>query len=373
MHFETKAIQSTLAKDKSGAVVPALVLSTTFERQPDGSYPDGYVYSRAQNPNRAQLEASMAQLESGTKALAFASGMAAIGALFQSLGAGAHIILPHQAYYSTILLAEEVFSAWGLQYTCVDMTHVNAISSAIQNNTKLIWIESPSNPTLSITDIKAVVGLAQAKNIIIAVDNTWATPVWQQPLLLGAHVVMHSSSKYIGGHSDVLSGALVFAKDNDLYQKVHNIQKLMGAVPSAFDCWLLLRGIKTLSLRVKAQSQTAALVAQFLSTHPKVEKVFYPGLISHLGHSIAKTQMGGFGAMLSINLQANEATSLAFTGLTKLFTAATSLGGVESLIEHRRSVEGSKSISPHNLLRLSIGLEHPADLIADLKQALNQL
>ncbi len=371
MHFETLAIQSTLAHDQNAAaVVPPMVLSTTFERAADGSHPQGYVYSRAENPNRQQLEQSLAALESGAAALSFSSGMAAIAAVFQSLGTGQHIILPVDAYYSSILLADEVYQSWGLSYTCVDMSSAENVRLAIQPNTSLIWIESPSNPQLGIAPIAQIAALGRQIGALVVVDNTYATSVWQQPLSLGAHISMHSSSKYLGGHSDVLGGALIFQEKNEYYQKIKNIQKLGGAVPSPFDCWLLLRGIKTLSVRVKAQTESAQKIAAFLQKHPNVEKVYYPGLESHKNHSFAAEQMSGFGAMLSFNLKGTEAEALAFTGKVQLFTAATSLGGVESLIEHRRSVEGAKSISPPNLLRLSIGLEHADDLIDDLDQAL---
>lgn len=371
MHFETLAIQSTLAHDQNAAaVVPPMVLSTTFERAADGSHPQGYVYSRAENPNRQQLEQSLAALESGAAALSFSSGMAAIAAVFQSLGTGQHIILPVDAYYSSILLADEVYQSWGLSYTCVDMSSAENVRLALQLNTSLIWIESPSNPQLGIAPIAQIAALGRQIGALVVVDNTYATSVWQQPLSLGAHISMHSSSKYLGGHSDVLGGALIFQEKNEYYQKIKNIQKLGGAVPSPFDCWLLLRGIKTLSVRVKAQTESAQKIAAFLQKHPNVEKVYYPGLESHKNHNFAAEQMSGYGAMLSFNLKGTEAHALAFTGKVQLFTAATSLGGVESLIEHRRSVEGAKSISPPNLLRLSIGLEHADDLIHDLDQGL---
>jgi cystathionine gamma-synthase len=371
MHFSTKAIQSTIQKDHTaGSVATPLYLSTTFERNPDGSYLHGYVYSRAENPNRELLETAMAVLENGEKALAFSSGMAAINALMQSFKPSDHILIPEDAYYTLILLAKDIFEQWGLEYTLVNMSVLDNVHKAIKPNTRLIWVESPSNPQLRVVDIEAVARIAHEIGAICAVDNTWATPVLQNPLDLGADIAMHASTKYIGGHSDVLSGVLVFKKENELFTKIKLIQKLAGAVPSPFDCWLLTRGIKTLSLRVKAQTETAQKIAEFLQNHPNVERVYYPGLASHPNHDIAKKQMADFGAMLSFNLKGSESDALAFTGKVKLFTAATSLGGVESLIEHRKSVEGHNSISPPNLLRISVGLENIEDLIADLQQAL---
>ncbi len=372
MKFSTKAIQSTILKDKTaGSLATPIFVSTTFERSPDGSHPHGYIYSRAENPNRELLESAMAILENGEKALAFSSGMAAINAIMQSLKTGDHILIPEDAYYTLLLLAKDIFEQWGLEITVLDMTDLQAVEKSIRPNTRLIWVESPSNPQLRIVDIETIAKIAHENNAICVVDNTWATPVLQSPLDLGADIAMHATTKYIGGHSDVLSGVLVFKKGNDLFLKIKLIQKLAGAVPSAFDSWLLTRGIKTLALRVKAQTETAMQIANFLENEPNIEKVYYPGLATHQNHTIAKKQMKAFGAMLSFNLKGSEADALAFTGKVKLFTVATSLGGVESLIEHRKSIEGPGSISPPNLLRISVGLEDAHDLIADLKQALN--
>jgi cystathionine gamma-synthase len=371
MHFSTKAIQATQLKDHTaGSVATPLYLSTTFERDADGSHPYGYVYSRAENPNRELLESAMAQLENGEKALAFSSGMAAINAIFQTLKPGDHVLVPDDAYYTLILLVDDVFKQWGISFSLVDMTNLEAIKNSFTKTTNLVWIETPSNPQLKIVDIEAVAKITRENNAICVVDNTWATPVLQNPLDLGVDISMHATTKYIGGHSDVLSGVLVFKKENELFTKIKSIQKLAGAVPSPFDCWLLTRGLKTLSLRVKAQTESAKKIAEFLENHPNVEKVFYPGLTSHYNHEIAKKQMSDFGAMLSFNLKGSESDALAFTGKVKLFTIATSLGGVESLIEHRKSIEGINSVSPPNLLRLSIGLENVDDLIEDLTKAL---
>jgi cystathionine gamma-synthase len=374
MKLETLAIQSTLMPDaNAGAVVPPIYLSTTFEREADGSYKHDYVYSRADNPNRKLLESSLAALENGAVAVSFASGMAATTALFQSLKSGDHLVVPNDAYYATNVLIAEVFMQWGLTMTKVDMTDFQQIKAAIQPNTKLIWIETPSNPELKITDIEATANLAHKHGAILAVDNTWATPVMQRCLELGADVVMHSTTKYFGGHSDVLSGALIFKEAGALSDKVKNIQRLTGGVPSPFDCWLITRGIKTLPLRVNAQTETAMKLAEYLSQHPQIEAVHYPGLTSHPQHEIAKRQMtGGFGGMLAVQIKGDAKNAMAATGRLKLFTTATSLGGVESLIEHRKSVESPDSPTPNNLLRISVGLENIEDLIEDWRIALNE-
>jgi cystathionine gamma-synthase len=374
MKLETLAIQSTLMPDaNAGAVVPPIYLSTTFEREADGSYNHDYVYSRADNPNRKLLESSLAALENGAVAVSFASGMAATTALFQSLKSGDHLVVPNDAYYATNVLITEVFMQWGLTMTKVDMTDFQQIKSAIQHNTKLIWIETPSNPELKITNIEATANLAHQHGAILAVDNTWATPVMQRCLELGADVVMHSTTKYFGGHSDVLSGALIFKEAGTLSDKVKNIQRLTGGVPSPFDCWLITRGIKTLPLRVKAQTETAMKLAEYLSHHPQIEAVHYPGLASHPQYEIAKRQMtGGFGGMLAVQIKGDAKNAMALTGRLKLFTTATSLGGVESLIEHRKSVESPDSPTPDNLLRISVGLENIEDLIEDWENALGQ-
>jgi cystathionine gamma-synthase len=372
--FETRVIQSTHFKDKNaGAVTPPIYLSTTFERNTDGTYPHDYVYSRMGNPNRQLLEKSIVILENGGVALAFSSGMAATTALFQTLKSGDHVLMPDDAYYSSLVLAVDLFGKWGLEMTKVDMSDLTAVEKAIQKNTKIVWLETPSNPQLKISDIAEISKLAHQNGAICAVDNTWATPVFQRPLDLGADVVMHSSTKYFGGHSDVLGGALVLKEASDLTENLRQIQHLAGSVPSPFECWLTLRGIKTLSVRVERQTQNALQLATFLKNHPKIEAVHYPGLDSHPQFEIAKKQMiGGFGAMVSVQPIGDAQHAMAITGKLKLFTTATSLGGVESLIEHRKSIEGETSLTPDNLLRISVGLEHVEDLISDWQQALGQ-
>ncbi|GAB3273622.1 cystathionine gamma-synthase [Larkinella harenae] len=371
MHPETLAIYQNRAADaNAGAVVPPISLSTTFERDADGSFPHGHVYARTSNPNRDALESALAQLEGGFAGLAFSSGQAATMTLLLGLSPGDHVVIGDDAYHGTPALLEELFHPWGLTYTRADFTNLDDIRASIHENTRLVWIETPSNPLLKIADIRAIADLAHEAGAWCACDNTWATPILQRPLELGCDVVMHSTTKYIGGHSDVLSGALIFKENDALYQRVRRIQVLGGAVASPFDCWMLLRGIKTLTTRIRAQSETALQLAEFLSRHPAVEAVHYPGLETHPGYAIAQQQMSLFGAMLSVQILDGAEAAMAVAGHLRLFTRATSLGGVESLIEHRASVEGSNTTTPQNLLRISVGLEHADDLIADLEQAL---
>ena len=369
--FETIAIKSTENKFKNSEPVSTpIYLSSTYKRNSDGSYINDLVYSRANNPNRAIVEESIAILENGKQAFAFSSGMAAIGAVFQSLKAGDHILLPDDIYYAVKKLMEDVLKRWNLSYNLVDMTNIEAIKKAIKPNTALIWVESPSNPQLKLSDISAIAEIAHINNAICAVDNTWLTPVFQNPLELGADIVVHSTTKYFGGHSDVIGGCVV-ANDEIISEKIKNIQVLSGAVPAPFDCWLIARGIQTLKLRVKKQSKNALKLANFLESHPKIEKVNYPGLESHPQHLLAKMQQKkGFGAMLSVLIKGSESETTAIAGKLNYFTLATSLGGVESLVEHRKSVEGKDSTTPYNLLRISVGIEHIDDLIEDWENAL---
>ena len=347
-------------------------MSTTFERAEDGSFPQGYIYSRADNPNRNALETALATLEGGNAALAFGSGQAASAAVFQALSTGDHVLLPDDLYHGTRHLVQQVLSRWGLFADFVEMSDVGTIQSAIRENTKLIWLETPSNPLLKIADIAAIAKLAHQANAICAVDNTWATPILQRPLELGADVVIHSTTKYLGGHSDVLGGCMVVGEhtSEEFVERVRLSQKLSGAVPSPFDCWLLLRSLPTLPYRVRVQAENALKVARFLTDHSLVEEVHYPGLSSHPAHETASRQMQAYGGMLSFQVKGGEIAAMNVAAKVKLFTRATSLGGVESLIEHRASVEGIGSKTPVNLLRVSIGLEHADDLIEDLQQAL---
>ena len=369
--LETLAVHAGHAADPAtGAVSAPIHLSTTFAREPDGALPHGFLYARNDNPNRHQLERALAALEGGGAALAFASGMAATAAVFQSLAPGDHVIAPLDAYYATARLLREVMAGWGLASTLVEMTDPEAVSGAITPRTRLVWIETPSNPTLAVTDIRRVAAIARAAGARSVCDNTWATPVLQRPLELGADLVMHSTTKYLGGHSDLTGGALVAPAENDWTALLRTLQTLGGAVPSAFDCWLLLRGIRSLPWRMRGHCENAAAVAAFLASHEAVEVVHYPGLASDPGHAVAERQMRGFGGMVSVQVKGRAPAALEVMRRVRLFTRATSLGGTESLIEHRASVEGPGTRTPPGLLRLSIGLEHAEDLLEDLDQAL---
>jgi cystathionine gamma-synthase len=374
-HVETQAVHMGNQVDPAtGAVVPPIVLSTTFERQGDGTFPHGYIYTRSQNPNRQALEESLAALEGGARAMAFGSGQAATNAVFQSLKAGDHVIVPNEAYFGTPKLVREIYSQLGISASYVDMTDLAAVQAAVTPQTKIIWIETPSNPLLSITDIAAVSEIAHHAGALAVIDNTWASPLMQQPLTLGADIVMHATTKYISGHTDALGGALIFARDDEFTARVNMVQTLGGAVPSPFDCWLIMRGIRTLPLRVRQQTSNAQRVAEFLADHSAVETVFYPGLASHPGHALAAQQMpGGFGGMLSFNVRGGAEEAMNVAANLQLFTRATSLGGIESLIEHRASIEGPTSTTPQNLLRVSIGIEHVDDLINDLRHGLSAI
>ncbi|MBD2700434.1 aminotransferase class V-fold PLP-dependent enzyme [Spirosoma sp. BT702] len=372
MHFDTLALRATHQPDTTtGAVVPPIHLSTTYARNEANELPANYIYTRTNNPTREALEKALAVLEGGAIGMAFGSGQAATMTLLQALRPGDHVLVSTDAYFGTPALLEQVFHPWGLTYTRVDLSDLSAVQASIHENTRLIWCETPSNPRLTIQDLAAISEMAHAVGALCVCDNTWATPVIQRPLSIGCDVVMHSTTKYLSGHSDVLGGALIFKEDNDFTQRVRQIQGLSGAVPSPFDCWLVSRGIKTLSVRVRAQSATAQRIAEFLDGHPAVEIVHYPGLSHHPDRALIDRQMSGTGAMLSVRVKGGAAEALQFIGKLKLLIRATSLGGVESLIEHRASAEGPNSTSPVNLLRISVGLEHPDDLIDDLRQALD--
>ena len=371
--FETLAVHAGRAADPhSGAVTPPITLATTFERSADGSFPGGHVYTRSSNPNRDALEAALAALEGGATALAFGSGQAATAAVLQSLATGDHVILPSDLYHGTRYLVRDVLARWGLAADFVDLRDLAALRAALRPATRLIWAETPSNPQLRIADLAAIAGIARQHGALFAVDNTWATPLLQRPLEFGADIVMHSTTKYFGGHSDVLGGALILreAPNGPLAERLRAIQRLGGGVPSPFDCWLLLRSIPTMPARVRLQSESAGRLAAFLAGHPRVEVVNYPGLATHPNHDVAARQMHGFGAMLSFEVRGGEAGAMAVAAGVRLITRATSLGGVETLIEHRASVEGPDTATPRNLLRLSVGLEHVEDLIDDLRMAL---
>ena len=367
MKLETIAIQAGRNIDsQTGAVMPPIHLSSTYIRGNE----DEFVYSRVGNPNRNALEECLTKLEGGAGAIAFASGMAAVAGVFQSLGQGDHVILPDDTYFGVRELTGQILGRWGLERTLVDLTDLNALKAAIQPNTKLVWIETPSNPMLKITDITAVSHIAHQSDAIVGVDGTWATPMLQPALELGADIVVHSTTKYLGGHSDLTGGIIVAKEENDFFDKMRFVQGIGGGVPSGFDCWLLLRGIRTLPYRMRAHCANGMKIAQFLADHPQVHTVHYPGLESHPGHEVAKRQMRDFGGMLSIQVHGGGEKADQVASKTKIFARATSLGGVESLIEHRAPVEDKNTQTPIDLLRISVGLEHPDDLIEDLTQAL---
>ena len=327
------------------------------------------MYSRVSNPNRSALEKVMAELEKGAEACAFSSGNTAGMSVFQALAPGSHIIAPDDMYWGFKKQLQSIFAGI-LEIDFIDLTSIDHIEGFIRANTVMIWTETPSNPLLKVTDIAAVAAITKKHNLILACDSTFASPCFQNPIQFGADLVMHSSTKYIGGHSDVLGGILVTAAKTEFWEKIRNIQQVGGAVPSPFDCFLLLRSIKTLAYRMKGHAENGMALAKYLESHPKIDAVYYPGLPSHPQYEIAKKQMTGFSGMLSVLVKDNADEARRVVNAVKLFAQATSLGGVESLIEHRASVEGPDTKTPQNLIRISAGLEHIYDLIADLKQAL---
>ena len=374
MHFETRAIHTgTTADEPTGAVAVPIHLSTTFGKDKAGQPLAGYTYVRDANPTQTLLEETLAAIDGGAAALAFASGMGAGAALLQALPAGTHVIMPDDCYHGFQALAEEQFERWQLTTEILAMDDASLVERAVQGRKGtpvVVWAETPSNPLLNVIDIAALARATKTAGARLVVDGTFATPALQQPLALGADVVLHSTTKYLGGHSDVHGGALVFRERDEWFEATSRVRKLVGAVASPFNSWLVLRGIRTLAARMRVHSENGAAVARALEQHPRVERVFYPGLESHPAHDTARRQMKSFGGMLSFLLRGTTAEALAVTGRTKLFVSATSLGGVESLIEHRYTSEGEGSRTPPTLLRLSVGLEHPDDLIEDLLSAL---
>jgi len=370
MKIETLAVHAGHAVDPAtGAVAAPIYLSTTFERDAAGTYPRGFMYTRNDNPNRQALEQGTSALEGGAGAAAFASGTGATMSIFQALAPGDHVLAHVDAYYGTSRLLREIFLRWGLQADFIDMSDLGAVKRALRPKTKLAWMETPSNPLLKIVDLAAVAELVHDAGAVCVCDNTWA-PVLQRPFDLGADLILHSTTKYFGGHCDVLGGIVVAKDDSEFFQRIRSIQYEGGAVPSPFDCWLILRGMRTLPWRMRAHSENAMKVANFLAQHRKVAHVHYPGLQSHPGHEIAAGQMSMFGGMLSFEVKDGRDAAMSVAANTKIFIRATSLGGAESLIEHRASIEGPGTTSAEGLLRLSIGLENADDLIEDLDQAL---
>lgn len=370
MKIETIAIHAGNQTDQGNqAVIQPITLSTTFMRAEDGTYPSGYIYSRSNNPNRNSLENVLAKLENGAAAAAFSSGNAAGMTVFQSLEPGSHIICPDDMYHGLRNQLKQVF-AEVLEFDFIDLGDLDLLEASVKTNTKVIWVETPSNPLLKITDIAAIVAIAKKTSIKVVCDNTFATPILQRPLELGADLVMHSTTKYLSGHSDVLGGALIAGEANDWWIKLKQIQEMGGAIPSPFDCYLTARSIKTLPYRIKGHVENAVKIAAFLESNPNVERVFYPGSVSHPQYKIAQKQMLAGGGMLSFLVKGDAQATRKVVNQVKIFTQATSLGGVESLIEHRASVEGPDTKTPQNLLRVSVGLENAEDLIADLAIAL---
>jgi cystathionine gamma-synthase len=370
MKIETLAVHAGHSIDPTtGAVAAPIHLSTTFERDIEGTYSRGFMYSRNNNPNRQALEQGVAALEGGAAAAAFASGTGATMSIFQALAPDDHVLAHVDAYYGTSRLLHEIFLRWGLEADFIDMSDLTAVKKALRPNTKLAWAETPSNPLLKIVDLAAVASVVRGAGALCVCDNTWA-PVLQRPFDLGADLIVHSTTKYFGGHCDVLGGIVVAKIDNEFFERIRTIQYCGGAVPSPFDCWLILRGMRTLPWRMRAHSENAMKVADFLAQHREVERVHYPGLPAHPGRDIAQKQMSMFGGMMSVEVKGGREAAVGVTTKTKVFIRATSLGGVESLIEHRASIEGPGTTSPEGLLRLSIGLENADDLIEDLDQAL---
>ncbi|MGW0701398.1 cystathionine gamma-synthase [Streptomyces sp. NPDC002867] len=374
--FETRAIHAGNTADPlTGAVVPPIYQVSTYKQDGVGGLRGGYEYSRSANPTRTALEENLAAIEGGRRGLAFASGLAAEDCLLRTLlKPGAHVVIPNDAYGGTFRLFAKVVERWGVDFSVADTSDPAAVRAAVNDRTRLIWVETPSNPLLGITDIAAVADVARTAGAKLVVDNTFASPYLQQPISLGADVVVHSLTKYMGGHSDVVGGALI-AADAGLGEELAYHQNAMGAVAGPFDAWLVLRGIKTLPVRMDRHSENAARVAEMLTKHPKVTSVLYPGLPEHPGHEVAAKQMKAFGGMVSFRVEGGESAAVEVCNRAELFTLGESLGGVESLIEHpgrmtHASVVGSALEVPGDLVRLSVGIEAADDLLADLKQAL---
>ncbi|RVW10588.1 cystathionine gamma-synthase [Prescottella agglutinans] len=374
--FSTRAIHAGYEPDpQTGAVNVPIYASSTFAQDGVGGMRGGFEYARTGNPTRRPLEANLAALESGTFGRAFGSGMAATDCVLRSvLRPGDHLVIPNDAYGGTFRLIDKVFTQWGIEYTPAAVSDVDAVRAAIRPETKLVWVETPTNPLLNVGDIAAISEVAHAAGAKLVVDNTFASPYLQQPLTLGADIALHSTTKYIGGHSDVVGGALV-TNDEELDAKFAFLQNGAGAVPGPFDAFLTMRGIKTLALRMERHSDNAEKVVDLLTGHSAIAQVIYPGLDSHPGHAVAAKQMRRFGGMVSVRLKGGKQAALDFCSRTQIFTLAESLGGVESLIEHpgamtHASTAGSALEVPEDLVRLSVGIEDAADLLADIEQAL---
>lgn len=370
--IETIAIHGSMKTRslENDTIVPGIEVSTIYEHR-NGGYQEGDdKYIRHSNPNRDQLENVIMELEEGDSCAVFSSGMAAISSVFQAIESGAHVLVANDVYFGTRKLMWEFAEKWNLEVDFIDMTDLDLVGSSLKENTKLLWLETPSNPRLLITDVKAISKLAKKKGALVAVDNTWPTPYNMRPLELGADVSVHSTTKYLGGHSDILGGAVITKNNEELFERIRLVQRVQGAVPSPRDSWLMSRSIRSFPYRMRAHNENARKVADFLSKHPKVQTIYYPGLESHPGHEIAKAQMTDFGGMISFLVEGGAKEAIKIVSRSKMIKAATSLGGIESIWEHRKSSEGDESPTPDNLIRLSVGLEHPDDIIEDLEQAL---
>ena len=370
MRFETVAVHAADPDPSTGDVAPPIHLATTFARDASLALTGEFQYGREGNPTHAQLEHALARLDGGEAALAFASGMAAGMAVLQGLEPGARVILPDDAYYGFHTAARDYLAKWGIVTETCDLTRLDALARSLERPARLVWLESPSNPLLRVVDLAGAIALAKKAGAFTVVDNTFATPALQRPIELGADVTLQASTKYLGGHSDVMGGALVFRRRDVLYERAGHARHILGAVASPFASWLVLRGLRTLPLRMERHASNALAVARRLAAHPAVSAVHYPGLPDDPGHAIAARQMSAFGGVLSFRVREGRDAAIRAVGRAKLFVRATSLGCVESLIEHRATSEGAGSTAPPELIRLSIGIEHPDDLIADLEQAL---
>jgi cystathionine gamma-synthase len=370
MKIETLVVHATGPDEATGAVAPPIHLATTFTRDTDLSLTGAFQYAREGGPTHALLEAALARMENAEAALTFASGMAAGMAILQCLAPGDRVLLPDDAYYGFRVAARDFLAGWGITADVVDMGDLANLAKALERPARVVWLESPSNPLLKVVDLAGAIALAKAAGAVSVVDNTFATAVLQRPLDLGADITLQASTKYLGGHSDVMGGALVFRRRDALFDRVEHARHILGAVASPFASWLTLRGLRTLALRMERHCQNALAVAHALAGHPAVAAVHYPGLPTHPRHEIAARQMSGFGGMLSIRVRGGREAAIAAVSRARLFVRATSLGSVESLIEHRATSEGEGSTAPPELIRLSVGIEHPDDLVADLVQAL---
>lgn len=374
MHDETLGVHAGRTIDPAtGAITIPLHLSTTFERDADGAYSRGYVYSREGNPVRGALERCIAELEGGTEAIAFPSGMAAAFAVLQALRPGDRVVVARDTYFGVRELLIDYFPQWGIEAAFVDVNEPGALRAACTSATRVVWIETPSNPLLEVIDIEETAKTAHDAGALLVCENTFATPIVQRPFAHGTDVVVHSVTKYLSGHSDVLAGAVAFKESGEFKRRVRAFQSNAGSTIDPFSAWLTLRGIQTLAIRMRAHSENALAVARFLEDHSAVTRVYYPGLESHPGHAVAKKQMRGFGGMLSFEVRGGQSEAFAMLARLKLIARATSLGGTHSLIEHRASIEGPHTRAPESLVRLSVGIEHADDIVADLRQALEAI